>query len=215
MIKLIIFDLDGLLVDSQSLQYEAYGKVFSQYGEPISRQDWIDHWIHGPGGPKAWIENRNLDLDYQKIRAEKKVIYEDLIQSKMKLKPGAKELVNLLYKKFPLVVASASRIESIELSLERFNLKDKFEHLISDIDMERGKPHPDVFLHAAKIMKVEPEDCLVFEDSSAGLQAAKSAGMKCIVCPDNFEDSNIGRYGAADKIVKQLNEVNLDTIKSL
>lgn len=213
MIKLIIFDLDGLLVDSQPLQYEAYNKVFSQYDQPISKKDWIEHWIHGSGNPKAWIEYRKLDLNYQKIRAEKKIIYDELIKTKMRLKPGAKELVELLFKEFPLVVASSSRIESIELSLNKFNLTDKFKHLISDVEMARGKPHPDVFLYAAKMMNVEPESCLVFEDSLAGLQSAKSAGMKCIICPDSFSSVNVERYNGADKIVSQLSEVSLNTIE--
>ena len=215
MFKLIIFDLDGLLIDSQSLQHEAYSRVFSQYDQPISKKDWVDFWIHKSGGPKKWIELRKLNLDHQKIRDEKKVIYDELIQTKMKLKSGARGLVNLLYKEFPLIVASGSRIESIELCLKKFNLANKFKHLISDVEMEKRKPHPDVFLYSAKMMNVEPEDCLVFEDSIAGLQSAKSAGMKCVVCPDNFSNLNIEQYKDADKIVDQLSDVNLDMIKSI
>jgi len=215
MFKLMIFDLDGLLVDSQSLQWESYSKVFSKYDQPISKEDWVKYWIHASGGSKEWIELRNLDLDYKKIRDEKKIIYDELIQTKLKLKPGAKELIDLLYKEFPLVVASGSRIESIELSLGKFNLTDRFKHLISDVEMERGKPHPDVFLYAAKMMSVEPKDCLVFEDSIAGLQSAKSAGMKCVVCPDSFSNLNIKQYKGADRIVNQLSEVNLKVIKSI
>lgn len=211
----MIFDLDGLLVDSQPLQYEAYSKVFSKYDEPISQADWVEHWIHTSGDPKKWIKLRNLDLDYQKIRAEKKIIYDELIQTKMELKPGANELVNLLYKEYPLIVASSSRMESIELALCKFNLAKKFKHLISDTAMERGKPHPDVFLYAAKMMHTNPRDCLVFEDSVAGLQSAKSAGMKCIICPDNFSRLNIEHYDGADMMVNQLGEVDLSMIKSV
>ena len=113
-------------------------------------------------------------------------------------------------------MASSSRIESIELCLNKFSLIDKFRHLISDVDMDRGKPHPDVFLYAAKMLDIDPESCLVFEDSLAGLQAAKSAGMKCVICPDSsFENSDLEKYRDADKIVSRLSEVNLDTIKAL
>ncbi len=215
MFKLIIFDLDGLLIDSQPLQHEAYSKIFSQYDQAISKKDWIKYWIHMSGNAKQWIEFRNLDLDYQKIRTEKKIIYDELIQDKMKLKPGAKELVNLLYKEFPLVVASGSRIESIELCLGKFNLIGKFKHMFSDTEIKRGKPHPDIFLYAAKMMSIEPRDCLVFEDSIAGLQSAKSAGMKCIIYPNNFSNLDTEQYKGVDRIVNQLSEVNLNIIKSI
>jgi HAD superfamily hydrolase (TIGR01509 family) len=207
MIKLIIFDLDGLLIDSQPLQYKAYNQVFSKYGFPLTKNDWKE-WIQNSYNPKEWIQKNNLPLEEDTIRAEKKKIYDKLIREELKLKPGAENLINKLYGKYKLCIASSSRIESIKLVVNKFNLESKFEKLISDTKMARRKPNPDVFLKAAKIMNIYPEECIVIEDSLAGLKAAKSAKMKCIICPDSFWKTDQSKFKPADKIVKTLNEVN-------
>ncbi|MBM3257329.1 MAG: HAD-IA family hydrolase [Candidatus Liptonbacteria bacterium] len=143
---------------------------------------------------------------------EKKEIYDELIKTELQLKVGARELINTVYGKFKLAVASHSRIESIELCINKFNLKSKFEHVVSDQAVGKRKPHPEVFLHVANVMNMEPEKCLVFEDSLMGLKAAKSAGMKCIVCPDSFSNLDHALFDGADRIVSSLYEVDLEMI---
>lgn len=214
MIKVIIFDLDGLLIDSEPLQYRAVSQAFSEKGFPLTKADWYE-WLHKKIGYKGWIELKNLPLVSEEIRARKKEIYDNLIETEMELKLGARELIDLVHGKYRLAIASGSRIESIELCLDKFNLLSKFEHLITDQKNGLPKPHPDVFLHAAKVMNVEPEECLVFEDSLAGLQAAKTAGMKCIVCPDTFIPVDSALYANAAKIVENLGEVTLEDIDIL
>lgn len=213
-IQVVIFDLDGLLIDSQPLQYKAYNQVFSKHGFPISLKTW-HRWVQYGCNIQDCIQMDNLPLDAEIIRAEKKKIYEKLIHDELKLKPGALDLINKLYGNFRLCIASSSRIESIELSVKKFNIESKFEKLISDLDIKKGKPHPDVFLHAAEVMGVFPEGCCVIEDSVAGLKAAKSAGMKCVVCPDSFCETEISEFKSADKIVKTLNDVDRQLIEQL
>jgi len=214
MIKVIIFDLDGLLVDSLPLLYKAYNQVFTKYGCPLSLKDWRE-WINGSLKPKIWIQKNKLPVKEDEIRTEKKKIYEKLIRDELQLKSGALNLINNLYGKYRLCIASASRIESVKLAVNKFKLKSKFEKLISDTEMTKGKPHPDIFLKTAEIMKVNPDECLVIEDSIAGLKAAKAAGMICIICPDKFSDVKPAEFKGADKIVKNLDEVDLKMIKDL
>lgn len=152
-IKVIIFDLDGLLVDSQPLQYEAYNRVFTRHGFPLSKADWKE-WIHNSYSPGMWIKKHGLQLDADILRAEKKVIYDELISRELKLKPGAAQVINKLGKKYRICIASSSRIESINLVLKKFKLAEKFQEVISDTEMERGKPFPDIFLVAADKMGV-------------------------------------------------------------
>lgn len=217
MIKVIIFDLDGLLIDSQPLQYDAYNQVFSKYGYPITKKEWLDDWIHNSISAKGWIEKKDLPLNHKKIRAEKKEIYNDLILSKMKLKPGAEKLIDLLSDNFPLCIASASMKVSIDIIADKFNFTSRFNKIVSDqeVHIEKSKPFPDVFLHMAEVMKVRPEECLVIEDSIAGLKAAKAAGMKCIVCPDTFSRIPLSDFKGADKIVKSLNNISLSMIDEI
>jgi len=214
MIEVIIFDLDGLLIDSQHLQYKAVSQTFIEKGYSLTEKNW-HRWVHENISFKEWVQLNNLPLEIENLRARKKEIYDELIKKELKLKPGANILINLLEGKYRLAAASSSRIESIELSINKFNLKSKFEHLISDGFLGKKKPNPEVFLHVAKIMEVKPDSCLVFEDSLAGLQAAKSAGMKCIVCPDRFIHLSRKLFANADKIVNTLDEVSLEMIKEL
>lgn len=214
MIKVIIFDLDGTLIDSQPLQYKAYNSVFSAHGYPLGKQEW-DEWIQGSYSPKIWIERHSLPLDFEKIRAEKKVIYDRLIAEEMTLKPGALDLINALHGRYRLCIASSSRIESVRLCLEKFNLTAKFEKLFSDSGMDKGKPFPDLFLKAASEMGARPEECLVIEDSIAGLQAAKSAKMKYIICPDTYCNIPHSKFGGADKVVDSLAEVTEKMINEM
>lgn len=214
MIKTIIFDLDGLLVDSQPLQYKAYNQVFSKYGSPLTLRDWHE-WIHNGYDAKFWIQKNNLLLDAEAIRSEKKKIYEQLIRDELKLKPGALNVIKKLYKKYELCIASSSRIESIKLILSKFGLESKFLKLISDTEMVKGKPYPDIFLKAAELMNAKAEECLVIEDSIAGLKAAKASKMICIICPDTFSNIKKSEYKNADKIVKCLDEITCEMIENL
>lgn len=214
MIKLIIFDLDGLLVDSQPLQYRAYNQVFTKYGHPLSKDDW-EMWINKSYSAKKWIEEHGLSLDHEIIRAEKKEIFDRLIEEELKPKEGAQELVELLSKNYPLGLASASRMESIESCLNKFNLTDKFQIIESDVGTDRPKPYPDIYLKVAEKMHQEPSVCLVIEDSLAGFKAAKSAGMKCAICPDTFCNAPVADFEEADVIVKILSEITLEMIETL
>lgn len=211
MIKVIIFDLDGLLVDSQPLQYKAYNKVFTDYGYPLSEQDWYQ-WIHQSLSPKEWIEIHQLPLDLEVIRSEKKEIYDQLIRDELVMKPGAKRAIEQLGSHYRLCVASASQLDSVGQVLDNFNIRWEFEQVVSDKDVERGKPFPDVFLKAAKLMGVHPSECIVIEDSVAGLRATKEAGMKSIICPDSFAKVPIEEYKDADRIVQSLEELSLQMI---
>lgn len=214
MIKVIIFDLDGLLVDSQPLQYKAHNQIFSKYGYPISIENWHE-WIQNSYNVQFWIKKNNLPLDADLIRAEKQVIYEELVKNELKLKPGAKESVDLLSEKYRLCIASASRPASIKLVLNKFNLYSKFEKTISDKDVENGKPAPDVFLKCAEEMGVKSDECVVIEDSVAGMKAAQAANMKCVVCRDSFSDFPLSFFDGADKIIGSLEDITLETIDEI
>src|SRR3989344_2006481 len=213
-IKSVIFDLDGLLIDSQCLHYEAACAAFAEKGHVMTKEDW-HNFIHGHMEYEEYIKVKNLSLLPKKIHARKREIYNQLIKNRLTLKTGARDLVDLLQGSFDLAVASHSNIDSVKFCIDKFNFTSTFKHVISDQVLSKRKPHPEVFLRAAKLMKVHPEDCLVFEDSLQGLQAAKSAGMKCIICPDDSFPVNKELYRDADKIIDRLDEVDLEMISNL
>lgn len=216
-IKVIIFDLDGLLIDSQPLQYQSYNSVFSSYGYPITKKDWEQEWVHNSISCKDWVQKNNIPLNYVDLRTEKQKIYKKLIVSDLKLKKGANYAISLLMKHYKLCIASASQKTLIDVVADKFNFNSRFNNIVSDQEsqIKRGKPFPDVFLYVAKQMQVLPEECLVIEDSVAGLKAAKSANMKCIICPDDFCEFELSNFSNANRIINNLGEISLELIENL
>lgn len=213
MVEAIIFDLDGTLVDSEPLQYQAFNEVFSRYGHPASPEEY-DVWRGWQVVPR-WIESHSLTLRPEPVRGEKKVIYDRLIRDEVALKPGARQLVEMAAKHFRLGIASGSRLDSIAGCMEKFGLIHHFETLCSTTEVNRGKPNPDVLIETARRLSVAPENVVVIEDSVTGLGAANAAGMPCIVCPDSFLPAPREALGGAALIVGSLAEVSVEKIKQL
>lgn len=168
MIKVIIFDLDGLLVDSQPLQYKAYNQVFTDYGYPLSEQDWYQ-WIHQSLSPKEWIEIHQLPLELEVIRSEKKEIYDQLIRDELVMKPGAKRAIEQLGSHYRLCVASASQLDSVGQVLDNFNIRWEFEQVVSDKDVEREVKESFV-LESFKILVEKNEDSSIKTEATVKLR---------------------------------------------
>ena len=214
MFDLVIFDLDGLLVDSEPLQFRAYREAFKSHGVDIGIGDW-PRWHALEASAHRWIEAFDLELDAETIRAEKKIIYEALIETELELKPGAKALAEALSQCSRLCVASGSRPESISACLERFDIAYLFEDAFSATLLPRKKPHPDVYLEALARMRVEARNALAIEDSPTGLQAATAAGLRCVVCPDSFVPAKAETFTEAALVVDSLEDLSTDAITRL
>ena len=214
MFEVVIFDLDGLLVDSEPLQFRAYREAFSRNGVVLELSDWPE-WHRLEASAARWIAAHNLALNAESIRVEKKNLYEALIESELTLKPGARELVEALAKRCRLCIASGSRTESIEACLNRFSLTSHFEQLFSATQLPRKKPYPDVYIEALSKMQILPQRALAIEDSVTGLQAATSAGIGCVVCPDSFMPSSRADYTGAAWVVDSLEELTLFGLEQL
>ena len=212
MLEVVIFDLDGLLIDSESLQYRAYREAFARHGVSFELSEW-PRWHELEASATRWIETKGLALDGEQIRAEKKLTYDALITEELELKPGAEKLVKALSKDYRLCVASGSRIESIRSCLEKFSLADYFEHLFSATAVKRKKPYPDVYIEAATIMEVPVECAVAIEDSVTGLHAAIAAEIKCIVCPDSFIAKPRSDYDGAALMVESLEELDSSVLR--
>lgn len=212
--KVVIFDLDGLLVDSEPLQFRAYQKAFSDFGIPFDLDDWPE-WHRLEASALRWVEAHELAVDPEKIRATKKTYYDELVESDLTLKPGAMKLVDSLAHSYRLCVASGSRPESIDNCLNRFSLKPYFEKQFSATLLQRKKPYPDVYLEALSKMRVSSRNTIAIEDSLTGLNAAKAAGIKCIVCPDNFTPASKPEFPGAAMVVDSLQKLSPAILQKL
>ncbi|OZH53097.1 HAD family hydrolase [Hydrocoleum sp. CS-953] len=204
----IIYDLDGLLLDTESIHAQVNTEITSRYGKifdkhikcKITGRKSIDsaraivELLELPVTPENYLQQRN-SLTYQRFPEAKPM-------------PGAVRLTQHLYNnKIPQAVATSS-------SREPFNLKTKnhqewfqlFDYIVvgDDPNLKRGKPAPDIFLIAAERLDVSPENCLVFEDSLAGMEAALAARMSVVVVPDPDMDKNL--FHSAHQILNSLTE---------
>jgi len=180
-VKAVVFDLDGVLIDSEELHFAAWRDLFRERKLNVSEADY--EGIVGLSDVvflERLFAKRKIQEDTMLWLKAKKDIYERMLREKGRVFPGARELVVSLYGNYRLAVASSSWRESVEIALRQFSLLSLFEDYIGREDVRVQKPDPEVYLLAAKKLDVKPEDCIAIEDSQYGIDAALSAGMKCI-----------------------------------
>ncbi|QPJ64044.1 MAG: HAD family phosphatase [Candidatus Nitrohelix vancouverensis] len=180
----VIFDFDGLLADSEPYHYRAYNEVFERYGHTLDPDEYWVEWTSKGKGIQGEIERHQLDLDVdpKALRLEKFKLYSVYCQSgDIKLFPSAKQLVRLLGEKRKLAIASGSWKHDIEAILDNADARTLFPVILGKGEALREKPHPDIFLEAARALDCPPQKCIVIEDALKGLTAAKGAQMPCVI----------------------------------
>lgn len=217
MIKAVIFDMDGLMIETEHLQSQSFEKVLKEYGKkPILNKDGVVQLV-GITAKKNWVllkKRYHIDEAIEVLLAKKRKIYIKLLEKNIAAKPGLYKLVKFLVgHKIKIAVASNSVRQHIEFVLSKLKLIKHFTLLVSGEDLRRGKPFPDIFLKTAKHLKVKPGECLVLEDAEVGIIAAKRAGMKVIAIPNRYTKSQ--DFSLADRIVQSLARVNSKLISSL
>jgi beta-phosphoglucomutase family hydrolase len=176
-----LFDCDGTIADSMPLHYKAWKKALADYGCTYD-EDLFYAW---GGKPVRKIiadlnEMHGLDMPVDTLAERKESYYHEQLPD-LKAIPEVLEHIEAQHGRIPFAVVSGSRRASVVGSLTALNLLDKFDVLVCAEDYKHGKPAPDAFLLAASKLGVAPEDCLVFEDTSLGIQAATAAGMASVL----------------------------------
>lgn len=218
MLKAVIFDMDGVLIDSEPDHLRIHEKMLGWLGiEPSS----IDHSKYiGVTTSYKWTDIKlKYDLSYsvQELVEINRRNYFEYITTKdtiIEAIPGVCKLVENIHNAgLKLAVASSSPINVIETVVKGIELDKYFDVLVTGDYVKKSKPNPDIFLYAAEKIKIKPENCLVVEDSRNGSIAAKRAGMKCVGYKNiNSENQDIS---AADLITESFNEVQLEALKKL
>jgi HAD superfamily hydrolase (TIGR01509 family) len=213
----IIFDHDGTLIDTESPDLRACQMLYNELDAPFNQKRWAETVVGSMDGYNVlfteliqWSDNGlSRDALWKRLRALWKVTYENV-----ELMPGVKSLLSQLHVAgYPLGVASASDRDWIVRWLTSFDLLPYFQIIASSDDVSRNKPAPDIYLFAAAQLEVEPERCLVFEDSLTGVQAAKSAGMVVVAVP-NIITRQLD-FSHADAVVEGLADVTPEWIVEL
>jgi HAD superfamily hydrolase (TIGR01509 family) len=179
----IIFDFDGVLVDSERHHYLAYNAVFQKYGHSIDEEEYYRYWTSLGLGPAGEIERHGLDIDPAVIRREKRPAFSEFCQSGVvRFFPEARELVELLSRaEKTLAIASGSTLPDIEAVLANEKLRDRFACIAGSDAVVALKPAPDILLHVMRELQVAATDAVVLEDAEKGIGAAHAAGMPVVV----------------------------------
>jgi HAD superfamily hydrolase (TIGR01509 family) len=213
MIDAIIFDLDGLLADTEKLHLSAYKTVFSELGFDLSDQEYANHWIRDGQGTDAFVQKWQLDIDPDFVRNEKALIYKKLVSSSAEPMPGARELLCSLKGRKLMALATSSHPKDANAVIKALDIEDFFSCVAAKFSVERIKPYPDIFLYVAKEMNMPPENCVVLEDAEKGILAADAAGMKSIAVPNIHTMNN--DFSKATLVVKSLEEVSYELVDQL
>ncbi len=179
-----IFDFDGLLADSEPYHYKAYNEVFERYGHTLNKEEYWVEWTSKGKGIAGEIERHNLKLNVDPVdlRKQKFEVYSRFCQSgEIKLFPLAQSMAETLSVDHKLAIASGSWVKDIRSILKNANALNLFPVILGKESAPREKPHPDIFLNAAEELGCAANECFVLEDALKGLNAAKEAGMPCII----------------------------------
>lgn len=209
-IKAVLFDMDGLMVDTESLATEAFIHSAKKQGYGMTREETLLVLGFTTKSIYEFWENyfKNSDASWKQLVDDHyKYIENVLFTTGPKKMPYIEELLKYLKENnYKIAVASSSNMNHIINNMEKTGLKKYIDEFASGAEVKNGKPAPDVFLLAAERLGIKPEECLVLEDSKAGVIAGSSAGAKVIMVPDMFKPDDECKEKAY-KIVNNLGEV--------
>jgi len=213
----VIFDMDGVIVDSQPYHFAVEDKMCREMGIDVSLEE--SHSFVGMAGAMVWRYLKSkfaLPESIEELLAfenKARTAYFSSLENVHPI-PGVVALLEELKQHdIKTALASSSSVEVIEIFISKLGIKDYFQKIISGDAVENGKPDPDIFLYTATALGENPSDCLVIEDSANGVKAAKLAGMKCI----GFRNANSGDQdlSLADMVIDDFRKVDLEILESL
>lgn len=186
-IRAVIFDLDVLLIDSEIISYRLYQELLRPYGHNLTLEDYASGYSGktAPENMRKAVETFGLPFRVEEGLEKIFAMEREYLERGVALKPGADKLLTYLrQKQYKILLATSSTKDRALTILMKNGIEQFFDHMVFGYEVERGKPWPDIFLKACEKAQEKPENCLVLEDSEAGVQAACAAGIPVICIPD-------------------------------
>jgi beta-phosphoglucomutase len=225
MLRAVIFDFNGIIVDDEPIHFQLFKKVLGEEGITLTEEVYYARYLgfDDRGALIAAYRDGGRPLGDAKLRElidRKAIYYQDAIRNQVAIFPGVKALIAELSAAIPLAVASGALRHEIETILNSAGLLQYFNSIVSAEDVKQGKPEPEIFLKALATLNhqiqngnaIEASECVVIEDSKEGVAGARRAGMKCLAVTNSHPAELLGQ---ATAIVKSLEEVNLPFLQNL
>ena len=183
----VIFDLDGLLADTEIISLKVYQELLKDFGIPFTEETYSREYSghREEENVQRFLDTYDLPWNFDQTLAKVYELEAQILAKGVNLKKGAKNLLTYLQKEgIPIALATSSVESRAKMILDSNGILSLFDHLVFAKDVKRSKPYPDIFLKACSDLNVLPENCLVLEDSEAGIEAASRAGIPVICIPD-------------------------------
>lgn len=223
MLRAVIFDFNGVLVDDEPVHLAMFQRVLGEEGIVVTEEEYYRRYLgfDDRGCFQAVYLDRGKALGDAKLAElirRKAISYQAAVAEGIRVFPGVRELVPTLARRFPLAIASGALRSEIEAILEKIGLTACFREIVSSEDVSMGKPHPESFVKALAALNrgladpVLPSQCLAVEDSKEGIRAARGAGMKCLAVANSYPAEALTM---ADAVVRSLAEVAVPDLERL
>jgi len=207
MIKAIIFDMNGVIIDDLAIHSFAFSEVLQDFHITIPLKEYLKEFAGKTdrAGFEDVGERFSIELPVDELLANKGEAYLRLFSQHKKRYPGVIELIKKLSKNYVLALASSATRAEVDLITKEFGIDSYFKVAVSAEDVSEGKPNPEPYLKTASLLKVSPDECVVIEDSIDGVVAAKSAGCFCIRVATTHPKDLITK---ADRTVDSFEEIS-------
>ena len=203
-IEAVLFDMDGVLVDSEAYICQAGISMFAEKGYPVLAEDFLPFTGMGENRYLGGVaEKHKIPFDLEKDKARTYEIYAELVKGKLSPLDGVHDFIGKCRKRgLKIAVASSADTVKVNINLKEIGLElDLFQAVVTGLDIEHKKPAPDIFLKAAQLMNADPGHCLVVEDAISGVAAGKAAGARVLALTTSFSP---GDLSGADWITETL-----------
>jgi len=213
--RALIFDMDGTIVDNMAFHTKSWIAFFERRGHAIDADAFFRATAGRQGGEiiRSHFGEHLLDDEVMTLNHEKEAVYRELYAPHRKAVEGFEDLIaDAKSQGIALAVGTAAPPANVEFTLDGLDLRRHFDAIVGATDVARGKPHPDVFLEAAKRCGAEPADCIVFEDAPLGVEAARRAGMRAVVLTTTLPAEAFAEFDNVITIVPDFSQLSLDDL---
>ena len=212
MIKAAIFDMDGTIADSEKIVWRVTRAFFKERGITLtSEEEKTMYGLTWKDFVKEILVSRGFGYK-QSIKNTLKERYVRNLKKDVQPLPGIHNFLEIIRANFKTALATNSRLREVDIIFDKLDFGKYFDFKVAKNHVKSGKPSPEIYFKAASLLKVQPRECVVFEDSIVGIQAAKSAGMKCVALINTYAAEDLKH---ADMLIKNYADINIEHIKKI
>jgi len=203
MIKALIFDMDGLMIDSERLYFQVEGEISALYGKNVNKKTlWKMMGRKSIESIRIFVTELNLPEKPEKILEMRDKMMKEKLRTDLEPMPGVFDLIHSFYKCLKLAIATGATQEFLDIVLDKLGIRERFSVLQASDEIIRGKPDPEIYLKTCEKLTLKPAECIVLEDSGNGVRAGKSAGCYTIAVPSEYTEGQ--DFGWADFVADNL-----------